>query len=188
LGGRKRVCEAAPPIPSTHASVQTSTVSSPRTAPLTNLPCTTQTGNNISEARAWGQRVMHHEITQKSPVATKVSSLPPVRSTRVTFTELPAPVALISHYHAHYLASQLYFAPRPLQSLPHRHPARCNRMQRSGVAGLSPPPPPRALVPWTTTTQRRCMAPLSAFFSSQLALQEPRVLSDLQVSLGCAQG
>ena len=44
MRSRKTACEPAPPTPSTHANVQTSKVSPPRTAPLTNLPCRTRQG------------------------------------------------------------------------------------------------------------------------------------------------
>ena len=44
MRSRKTACEPAPPTPSTHANVQTSKVSPPRTALLTNLPCRTRQG------------------------------------------------------------------------------------------------------------------------------------------------
>ena len=130
---RKTACEPAPPTPSTHANVQTSKVSPPRTALLTNLPCRTRQGNTrpilvhpgAPPARA---KILSHarSSAERHPCAASLAHSPPPSCHVEAVGQHRGQDA--AHPHCQLprdVVAPLCFAPSPLQ-LPVGRPAPSN--------------------------------------------------------------
>ena len=77
IAGQNRVRQTGPPIPSTHANVQTSTVSSRPWGPLTNLLCRTRHGKISTHLFLCPHSPLMSALSKHKNPATRVLQEPP---------------------------------------------------------------------------------------------------------------